>query len=222
MRHNPGLAASPPARYMLQVERSRYSPFPRLPGEVARFVQPRQLSRVSDQVDPGDPSVLHHQAHRGRLASGLDPVRGRAVEPHGRGRERGPACTSTLPTSSPPQTGPSVAAASPPPSAIRTTSGAMTSIRGHRFLADYQAAARRFGPGELDVATAAGTWLRCYNARCQLDISQRVSEPMRMVRARLEGGVSARQRPCRGSRRTGQARRRRASAIPPTSAARMR
>jgi hypothetical protein len=41
------------------------------------------------------------------------------------------------------------------------------------FLAEYRAAARRFGPGELDVATAAGTWVRCYNARCQLDNSQR-------------------------------------------------
>jgi hypothetical protein len=28
MRHDPGLAASPPVRYMLKVERSGYSPFP--------------------------------------------------------------------------------------------------------------------------------------------------------------------------------------------------
>jgi hypothetical protein len=28
MRHDPGLAASPPVRYMLEVERSGYSPFP--------------------------------------------------------------------------------------------------------------------------------------------------------------------------------------------------
>jgi hypothetical protein len=41
------------------------------------------------------------------------------------------------------------------------------------FLADYQAAARTFGPSELDVATAASRWVRCYNARCQLDSAQR-------------------------------------------------
>jgi len=32
MRHNRGLAASPPVRYRLKVEGSRYSPFPRSPG----------------------------------------------------------------------------------------------------------------------------------------------------------------------------------------------
>jgi hypothetical protein len=50
MSHDCGLAASPPVRYMLKVERSRYSPFPCLPGDVGRFVKPRQLSRVSDMV----------------------------------------------------------------------------------------------------------------------------------------------------------------------------
>jgi 2-polyprenyl-6-methoxyphenol hydroxylase-like FAD-dependent oxidoreductase len=46
-----------------------------LPGEVGRFVQPGQLSRVPDQVDPGDPPVFHDEAHRGGLAGDLDPAR---------------------------------------------------------------------------------------------------------------------------------------------------
>jgi len=83
MRHDRGLAASPPVRYMLEVERSGHSPFPCLPGEVVRSVQPRQLSRVPDQVDPGDPPVLQHEAHCGLLAVDLEAARGRAVEPHG-------------------------------------------------------------------------------------------------------------------------------------------
>jgi hypothetical protein len=45
MWHDRGLAASPPVRYMLKVERSRYSPFPCLPGEVGRFVQLRAHRR---------------------------------------------------------------------------------------------------------------------------------------------------------------------------------
>ena len=54
MRHDPGLAASPPVRYMLKMAGSRYSPFfPRLPGEADRFIQPRQLSGV---CGPGRPA----------------------------------------------------------------------------------------------------------------------------------------------------------------------
>lgn len=41
------------------------------------------------------------------------------------------------------------------------------------FLADYQAATRIFDPEELAVATAAATWVRCYNARCHLDNAHR-------------------------------------------------
>jgi hypothetical protein len=38
---------------------------PGLPGEVGGLVQPRQLSRVPEQEDAGDPAVLHDEAHRG-------------------------------------------------------------------------------------------------------------------------------------------------------------
>src|ERR1035438_7540624 len=92
---------------------------------------------------PGDPPVLHHEAHRGRLAVDLEAARGRAVEPHGRDVSADLlARASTLATSSAPWTGASAAAASPPPSAIRTTSGAMTSSR------------------DLCVARIAARWLR--------------------------------------------------------------
>ncbi len=47
---------------------------------------------------------------------------------------------------------------------------APTSAEIDAFIADYQAAAgRQFTEIEQHVARAAVTWVRCYNARCQLD-----------------------------------------------------
>ena len=55
------------------------------PSEFGRFIQSRQLPRVSHHVDPGDPTVLDDEAHRGaQLPVELDPARRRAVEPHRR------------------------------------------------------------------------------------------------------------------------------------------
>src|SRR5271154_3892944 len=63
---------------------ARVEPDAGLPHEVGRFVQPRQLARVPDEVDAGDPPVLYDEAHRGGLAGDLDAAHGRAVEPYGR------------------------------------------------------------------------------------------------------------------------------------------
>ena len=47
MRHDPGLAASPPVRYMLKVEGSEYSPFPDRPcdGQPPREAAARRIPR---------------------------------------------------------------------------------------------------------------------------------------------------------------------------------
>jgi len=42
------------------------------------------------------------------------------------------------------------------------------------FIEDYQTArGRRFDHTERQLANAAATWVRCYNARCQLDNQHR-------------------------------------------------